>query len=295
MNYLSFAWLFAVAVMSSSAGANAQVVDWVKIENACSQQASEFDAALVGYSFSAESGNIKVNSARTNLMSVRVFLSQESRVWSGGKSREIADGIQEMRRLVENINDRGPGGLQYAKADRAFWLHRICLNEVFLSEMNRIQDSRKNTQTPSSPGTSTQSQSTQEFAEQAINLAQQNQAKAEAQRKKDGRRRNYPELDASSCLTPEVRPGFTGFKNSCPYPVRYTYCALNPKIGTGAAFVDCNKQSGAGSVPSNGEDFAHMKGAEGVSLVACKLPATAISRKFENGQLWADCVKLGGN
>lgn len=130
---------------------------------------------------------------------------------------------------------------------------------------------------------------------QSIALAESNQSRAEEQRKKDRRRRNYAELDASSCLTPEVRPGFTGFKNSCPYPVRYTYCVTNPISGTGAAFVDCSKQSGAGTVPANGEDFAHMKGAEGVSHVACKPPGTAVTRKFENGQLLADCAKLGGD
>lgn len=138
--------------------------------------------------------------------------------------------------------------------------------------------------------------SKQKDVNQSIALAQQNQAKGDEQARKDKRRRNYPELDASSCLTPDIsRPGFSGFKNNCPFPVRYTYCVVSPERGTGAAFVDCSKQSGAGRVPAYGEDFAHMKGGEQVHHVACKLPGTAITRKFENGRLWADCAKLGGD
>lgn len=268
--------------------ASAQNLDWNQIESACIQEAGSLDSALPNDPlYNALSPNVgKLDTARKHFLHMKEFLSNSSRVWD-------EQGIRQT--IAQNQSSRDHAIREMQGAYRASALHAACLTDAFLSEMRRTQGAKTTVQTPSSSGRSTQSQSTQEFAEQAINLAQQNQAKAEAQRKKDGRRRNYPELDASSCLTPEVRPGFTGFKNSCPYPVRYTYCALNPKIGTGAAFVDCNKQSGAGSVPANGEDFAHMKGAEGVSLVACKLPATAISRKFENGQLWADCVKLGGN
>lgn len=295
---LHFALVVALVFMWIGAAANAQTVDWGKIENACAQQASNFDAALVGYSFSAKSGNIGVNSARTNSLSVKVFLTEEARVWSGVKKGEMERGVQEMRRLVEGISDTGPGGWKDAKASRAFWLHRICLNEVFLSEMNGIQSSRNTAQAPISPGRTAQAPASQELAErdvdQSIALAQQNQAKAEEKRKRDGRRRNRPDLEVNSCLTPNTsKPGFSGFTNNCSHPVRYTYCVVNPSVGTGAAFVDCSKQSGSGSVPANGEDFAHMKGGTEVHWVACKPPATAITRSFENGRLTADCIDLG--
>jgi hypothetical protein len=128
----------------------------------------------------------------------------------------------------------------------------------------------------------------------SIELAMKNEAKAEEQRRKDKRRRNYADLDASDCLTPESRPGFSGFKNTCSYPVRYTYCVLSPNDGSEVALMECGRRAGAGTVPAGGESFAQMKAGQQVHHVGCKIPGTAVMRNFEKGRLFADCAKLGG-
>jgi len=137
--------------------------------------------------------------------------------------------------------------------------------------------------------------------ESSIALAQQNQAKAEEKRKKDGRRRNRPDLVASDCLTPDTGPrdhGFSVFKNSCSEPVDYTYCTVGAQEGSLTAFVSCtnrygNRGGGAGSVRAGGESAAPMRGASEVHWLACKRPARAITRGFENGKLVGDCIDLG--
>ena len=62
---------------------------------------------------------------------------------------------------------------------------------------------------------------------QSLALAQQNQAKADAQAQKDGRRKNNAGEDASHCLV--FNPGMKLLQNTCSYGIETTSCAVKPK------------------------------------------------------------------
>lgn len=154
-------------------------------------------------------------------------------------------------------------------------------------------------QVSSGSSTSNQNLVFQSALQQMLTRAQEQQSQAEEKRKKEGRRRNRPDLLANDCLQPVTdQPGVSTFRNTCSFPVEYTYCVVGAREGSLAAFVSCtnkygNRGGGAGSVRAGGEDAAPMKSAKEVHWLACRRPARAITRGFENGKLVGDCIDMG--
>jgi hypothetical protein len=215
-------------ILALPSGVKAQSVDWGRIESACSRQSSDFDAAVSGTDYYVTTTNYgKVNSGRTNFLSVKDWLSKESLPLNGGKQKELELDVQEMRKSVAEVKESGPYGPIGARFDRTFWLQRICLNEAFLSEASRVQSSQNASRQSAPQGAGAQVQNGERDINQSIALAQQNQAQGDEQARKKGRREHRPDLDAKECL--QLNPNTRLIRNACSYQIEVSYCAHNPK------------------------------------------------------------------
>ena len=270
-----------------------QVIDGGFLKGAClpeKNQQDELDRPFhrKGYETNTD---ISLREAMSQIPNVSFESSFPSEVNQNNKRGYIESQVRKIKSLEIN-------GTKY----------EVCLSRETLKLLERVEippSENLNQASSASSGSQIRAVGSGEEAQASINqsiaLAQQNQAKAEEKRKKDGRRRNRPDLVASDCLTPDTGPrdhGFSVFKNSCSEPVDYTYCTVGAQEGSLAAFVSCtnrhgNRGGGAGSVRAGGESAAPMRGASEVHWLACKRPARAITRGFENGKLVGDCIDLG--
>lgn len=133
---------------------------------------------------------------------------------------------------------------------------------------------------------------------QSIDLTQQNQASGNEQARRDKRRRNDKEYEASQCLSVSDQDNpasFGSLTNGCSFKVNYTYCVYRPAPSAWSTGLDCEKQSfGSGSARPGGKGFGHMKGGEAVLLLGCREPALALDGRFENGRISGRCRVIGG-
>jgi len=84
-------------------------------------------------------------------------------------------------------------------------------------------------------------------------------------------RAHVPDAVASKCLSLLEKSLYGGFKNSCNFPVEYTYCAYKPKKDAWTEAFDCEKDKfGSDMIEANGIDEAHTKGAKEIRWGACR-------------------------
>ena len=145
-------------------------------------------------------------------------------------------------------------------------------------------------------GGASQANGPQQSAEQAQQLALQNQARAD-QARQGKRRRHEPENEASQCIQPDFGGLYGGMKNTCDFKVWYTYCGYRPKENSWLTGMNCEKQKfGSDSVGPGRTSAAHTKGVEMLYWIACKEPAWTVDTEFVPGQgLQGRCHTVGGN
>jgi len=84
-------------------------------------------------------------------------------------------------------------------------------------------------------------------------------------------RQHVKEAVATKCLSLLKDSLYGGFKNSCNFPVEYTYCAYKPKKDSWTEAFDCEKDKfGSDMIEANGIDEAHTKGAQQIHWGACR-------------------------
>ncbi len=130
-------------------------------------------------------------------------------------------------------------------------------------------------------------------AEQAFanEVCSSRQAQMDREGYVSSRRVVAPDLDATDCIELielRTRNGYfgPGFKNSCPYPVFFRFCAYRPLPNALGGAIDCEKTDGRIEIIESKEEIvAHTYGAESIYFGGCRHPeATPANFIFVPGQ-----------
>jgi hypothetical protein len=87
-------------------------------------------------------------------------------------------------------------------------------------------------------------------------------------------KRNYSDRTAHQCVSLIKEGNLTGgFTNTCPFPIRFAWCAYRPKKGEWSDTADCAKTTSFGNnfLPAGGRTAEHTKGAEKIVWFACRV------------------------
>jgi hypothetical protein len=127
-------------------------------------------------------------------------------------------------------------------------------------------------------------------SQQAQQLAQQNQTRADQQRQ-GKRKTNDPAAQAHECIEIDKAGSgnFGAFKNTCNFKVNFSTCNYKPRTIQGgfnwSADFDCEKSQFGLHTPDGGRSVAaHNRNTEMVYWYACKAPATPVDAAFVVGK-----------